>query len=294
MGGKGTIGSARAWAASEFKLAGMELPALSADLLLSHVLGLDRVHILTYPEELVEEKAWLRYKALVRRCAAGEPLQYLVGAQEFYGLLFRITPDVLIPRPETEILVERVLALAYRRPLPSLRFMDVGTGSGCIAVSIARQLPSARGWAVDISAQALEIARENAARHAVLERIHFVQSDLLECFVAEPTFDFILSNPPYVARADYERLPAIIRNHEPRNALFGGESGLDFYYRLIPEILPRLVPEGYLLIELGAGQAKQVTEIVEQQGLIWQEEVRDLQGIPHCLIARKSSKESNG
>jgi release factor glutamine methyltransferase len=283
-----TVGTARSWAIGEFKRAHVEPAGLPADLLLAYVLGWDRIRVLSRPEQSLEEEAWIRYQALVRRSAKGEPLQYLTGQQEFYGLLFQVTPDVLIPRPETELLVEEALSLIRRLLLPEIRFLDIGTGSGCIAVSVAHEFSGSVGWAVDISAAALRIARNNAVRHGVAPRIQFVQADLLECFPLAPVFHFILSNPPYVAREEYDSLPAAVKYHEPRGALFGGENGLETYRRLIPGVASRLVPGGYLLLELGAGQQKSVGQLVETGGLSLLKVLNDLQGIPRCLVARKS------
>jgi release factor glutamine methyltransferase len=283
-----TVGTARSWAIGEFKRAHVEPAGLPADLLLAHILGWDRVRVLSRPELSLEEDAWIRYQALVHRCAKGEPLQYLTGQQEFYGLLLRVTPDVLIPRPETELLVEEALSLMRGLSLPEIRFLDIGTGSGCIAVSVAHEFSGSVGWAVDISAAALRIARDNAVRHGVTARIQFVQADLLECFSLAPAFHLVLSNPPYVAREEYDSLPAAVRNHEPRGALFGGENGLEIYRRLIPDAASRLMPGGYLLLELGAGQQKSVEKLVETGGYTSLKVLNDLQGIPRCLVARKS------
>ncbi len=289
-----TIASAREWAVEEFRRAGVESPMLSADLLLGFVLGWQRVRVLSHPGHLLAQKDYACFRNLIDRRAKGEPLQYLTGEQEFYGLLFRVTPEVLIPRPETELLVEETLRLMRESPIPVVRFLDVGTGSGCIAVSVAREVPVSTGWAVDISADALRIARENAARHGVAHRIQFVQSDLLECFSSGPVFDFILGNPPYVPFDDCDSLPREVRDHEPHAALFGGASGLGVYRRAIPGISSRISPGGFLLLELGAGQAESVAGLVESGGLCVQRILDDLQGIPRCLVARKLLRREHG
>jgi release factor glutamine methyltransferase len=288
-----TVGEARSWAFGELLKAGVRSAALSADLLLGFTLGWDRVRIISHTEQLIAEDRWNHYKTLVARHASSEPLHYITGEREFYGLSFRVTPAVLIPRPETEILVEKTIELMRSHSSPA-RFVDVGTGSGCIAVSIANAVPSCTGWAVDISDDALEIARENAVRHGVADRIQFIRGDLLECFLAAPRFDFILSNPPYVALQECDNLPPDVRNFEPHLALFGGESGLEIYSRLIPGVPSHLVPEGYLLVESGAGQAEQIREIAESAGLSFEIILNDLQGIPRCLVARKISRGNNG
>lgn len=264
---------------------------LTADLLVGYVLGWDRVRLLSHGEEPADEATWARLRQLVARRANREPLQYLTGQQEFYGRPFWVTPDVLIPRPETEILVEKALGLMRQLASPGIRFADIGVGSGCIAVSIACEMPSSVGWAVDISAAALRVARENGLRHGVAERIYFVQSSLLESFPPTPCLDFILCNPPYVALGECDSLPSEVKDHEPHAALFGGACGLDVYRRLIPDVPSRLTAGGWLLLELGAGQAQAVGQFVEGAGLNLHTILNDLQGIPRCLVARKEIRE---
>jgi release factor glutamine methyltransferase len=283
-----TVAAARTWAIEELERARVESPALTADLLLGRILGWDRPHVLSHTEQLIQEEAWVRLQNLVLRRAKGEPLQYLTGEREFYGLVFRVTPDVLIPRPETEVLVEKALELLRGKSPRQSRLVDVGTGSGCIAVSIALEHPASVCWAIDLSPVALRVAHENAIRHGVAERILFVHADLLECFPRHPCFDLVLCNPPYVALTEYGSLPCAVRDHEPHLALFGGESGLEVYRRLVPEAAPRLVPGGHLLLELGAGQAEQVGRLVERQGLSLEMIIDDLQGIPRCLVGRRA------
>jgi release factor glutamine methyltransferase len=282
-----TVGSARKWALEELTRARIGSPAQTADLLVGFVLGWDRIRVLIHTEQEIPDEAWILLRSLIMRRSNGEPLQYLTGKQEFYGLSFRVTPRVLIPRPETEIMVEKALDLVRRHLLSGIRFVDIGTGSGCIAVSIAHEIPSALGWAVDISAAALEVASENASRHGVIERILFARSNLLDCFPRTPCFNFILCNPPYVAFGECDRLPSEVRNHEPHEALFGGESGLEVYRRLIPEVASRLFAGGYLLLEVGIGQAQQVGQLIEKETLSLLEVINDLQGIPRCLVGRK-------
>jgi release factor glutamine methyltransferase len=282
-----TVANARAWAIEELKRAQIGNPLLTADLLLGHVLGWERVHVLSRTEQLVPEGAWIRLQDLVCRRIHGEPLQYLTGEQEFYGLVFRVAPGVLIPRPETEILVEKALSLVENSRNSTMRFADIGAGSGCIAISIAHEIPSAVGWAIDISAAALRIARENAIRHKVNDRIYMLQSDLLSGFAPKECFDLVLCNPPYVALRDSGSLPSEVRDYEPHEALFGGESGLEVYRRLLPEVFSRLVTGGHLLLEAGAGQAEWIGQQVEKEGFSLEMIVNDLQDIPRCIIARK-------
>lgn len=289
-----TVGETRAWALGELKRAGIDAPALTADLLTGFALGWDRVRILSHPEQEIDDAARELVRDLVRRRAGGEPLQYLTGEQEFYGLAFRVTPAVLVPRPETEFLVEQAIALMRRRASAGVRFADIGTGSGCIAVSVARHVPGALGWAVDISAAALAVARENARRHGVADRIRFVRSDFLACFPEKPCLDFVLCNPPYVALDDYDSLPPEVKNHEPHEALFGGPTGMDPVRRLVPEAAARLAAGGSLLLEAGAGQAEEIARLMENEGLSLHPVVNDLQGIPRCLIGTRDSGRNDG
>ena len=277
-----TIANARAWAAKELKEAAVDAPAFIADLLLGFIMNCDRVRIISHPEEKIPNAAFLNFQNLVFRSAKGEPIQYITGNREFYGLDFRVTPDVLIPRPETELLVESAINLIKSGSAPGARFVDIGTGSGCIAVAVTREIPRATGWAVDISGSALEIARENARVQGVCDRISFVQGDLLECFSCSPHFDLILCNPPYIAQKDYGSLPSCVRDYEPHRALFGGESGLELYERLMPQAAARLVPGGYVLLEVGAGHADDVALLIKREGLALQTIVEDLQQIPRC------------
>ncbi len=282
-----TIGSARAWAARRLEQAGVESASLTADLLLGHILGWSRVQVLTRPEVSVDVETLALFKALVERRGKGEPLQYLTGEQEFYGLRFRVTEDVLIPRPETETLVEKAVNLARGMRAHMLRFADVGTGSGCISVAFVHEVPAAQGCAVDTSLAALRIARANALRHGVADRIGFLCCDVLEAFPETPLFDLILSNPPYVANAEYNDLPREVREHEPHPALFAGASGLDVLDRLIQQAAARLVHGGYLLMEIGVGQADAVTKMMLPAVFGVESVLDDLQGIPRCVVARK-------
>jgi release factor glutamine methyltransferase len=273
-------------AVEELRRAKVISPELAADILLGFTLGWDRVRIISHPEEAIVEDLWINFKNLIERHASGEPLHYLTGEREFYGLSFRVTPAVLIPRPETELLVEKTIELLKVYPSPA-RFLDIGAGSGCIAIAIAREVTSTTVWAVDISAAALNVAKQNADRHGVADRIHFVQGDLLDSFLPNESFDFILSNPPYVPLSECDNLPSDVRDYEPHLALFGGETGLEIYSRLIPRVPSHLAPGGYCLIESGAGQSEQIRELIEKAGMSIQMILNDLQGISRCLVARK-------
>ena len=256
-----------------------------AELLLMRVLGWDRAYLLTHPETLLSSEHNALYQSWIERRARHEPVQYIIGEQEFFGLKFRVTPDVLIPRPETEHLVEAALAHAGRDL--ALRIADIGTGSGAIAVVLAHALPNAQITALDISPAALAVARVNAEAHGVSDRIRFVESDLLVA-LADEQFDLIVSNPPYVANG--EELEAQVRDYEPVQALFAGPEGLDIYRRLIPQAQTSLKPGGWLLVEIGHGQREAVTQLLAG----WDDVsfIADLQGIPRVACAQKSSESA--
>jgi release factor glutamine methyltransferase len=226
------------------------------------------------------------FKALIQRRLAGEPIQYITNETEFYGLPFLVSPDVLIPRPETEHLVEKVLELAAGFPVPRipvLRIVDIGTGSGAIAIAIARHLPHASISAIDHSNPALAIAQENANRNGVAVR--FLQGDLLNP-VANEQFDIVVSNPPYVPTADRDSLSVEVRDHEPPLALFAGPDGLDIYRRLFPQSFACLVPGGFIVLEIGYGQSQPIADLLASSGLTNIEFVPDLQSIPRVAVAQ--------
>ncbi len=255
-------------------------PRRDAELILAHVLGCDPTALLTHPERPLSAKEAEQFETLLKRRLASEPVQYLTGTQEFFGLIFEVSPDVLIPRPETEHLVEALLERFDREANP--RIVDVGTGSGAIAVAIAHALPRSQVTAVDLSPRALEVARRNADRHGVMDRMSFLQSDLLAA--AEPTqFDVVVSNPPYVA--DGEVLEPQVANYEPRSALYAGPSGLEVYERLIPQASTILKPRGWLMMEIGYGQRPALEALLGG----WSEVsfVPDLQGIARVVQAQK-------
>jgi release factor glutamine methyltransferase len=277
---------------------------LAAELLLMHALTRDRTWMYTHAEALLESAEAEKYYALIARRAAGEPTQYLTGKQEFWGLEFEVTPAVLIPRPETEHVMEAALAGLGPRglkihmdtglPREKLLVADVGTGSGCLAVSLAYELPHADVFATDISAPALEVARRNATRHAVADRINFVQADLLAPFLrpsltTSPSplpFDLIVSNPPYVASNEADQLQREVRDHEPREALFGGPTGVEIYARLIEQAGTLLRSGGILVLELGYNSAEHVRTILAA-GKCWTNVTftNDLAGIPRVAAA---------
>jgi len=275
------------WAEEELVEAGIEFPRRTAEVLLAFVVNRDRVWILAHPEGLLSRAHGDLLRDLIERRKSREPLQYITGYQEFFGLRFRVGAGVLIPRPETELLVEKTIELGRDLGGKDLRFVDVGTGSGCIAVSVACGLAGSRGFGVDISFEALGIARQNALMNGAEDRIEFVCADLLDCFPPEPAFHFVLSNPPYVSRRGADMLPREVRDYEPDVALFSGESGLEIYRPLIRQAAPRLLSGGCLLMEVGAGQSDEVKGIAREEGLFPEAVLEDLRGIPRCLVARK-------
>ena len=254
-----------------------------ATVLLMHALGLNRVALIAHPERLLTREQLADIQRLVERRLRFEPIQYILGTQEFYGLELKVTPAVLIPRPETETLVEVVLArLQHHEPV---RIVDIGTGSGAIAIALAVGLRRAHVTALDLSPTALDVACENAAMHGVAGRVRFLQSDLLAAVAQESEFDAIVSNPPYIPAGDAPTLHAQVREFEPAMALFAGVEGLDIYARLIPEAAPVLRRGGLLALEIGYGQRDAIAALLAA----WDEVdfVADLQGIPRVALARR-------
>lgn len=256
-----------------------------AELLLLHVTGMDRTTLLTHPERPLALAELEAYFQAIERRAQSEPIQYITGVQEFYGLAFRVNSAVLIPRPETEHLVEAAIAAALRLPdSKPARILDIGTGSGAIAIALASNLPKATLVATDISSEALDVARGNAAQHGVAERIRFLQCDLLPA--DGNGFDIICSNPPYIA--DSEVLEAQVAAYEPHSALFAGSTGLEVYQRLIPGAAGALRNGGILLLEIGHGQSTAIEILLRASDLREPQFIADLQGIARVAVARKS------
>ncbi len=260
-----------------------------AEFLLQQATGKSRAWLMAHAEDHFAGCAAIGYAMLLDRRAKGEPIQYITGEAEFYGLPFRVTPAVLIPRPETEHVVARVLELAALLRAP--RIADVGTGSGAIAVALATKLTDARIVATDFSAPALEIARENAARNDVAARIRLLRGDLLAPVAAEQ-FDIIVSNPPYVAEADRATLDIEVREFEPATALYAGGDGLDLYRRLIPQGHATLAPGGWMVLEIGYGQQAPVHALLEQSGFGEIAFAADLQGIARVASARRAARST--
>jgi release factor glutamine methyltransferase len=237
---------------------------------------------MTHPERLLSVEELEQFDRLVERRLASEPMQYLVGEQEFFGLRFAVSPAVLIPRPETEHLVEAVLERFAREE--EVRIVDVGTGSGAIAVALAHAIPRSRVTAVDLFPAALEVARRNAQRHGVIDRLMLLTSDLLAA-VDRTDFDAVVANPPYIATA--EVLEPQVANYEPHSALYAGPTGLEVYERLIPQAVRVLKPGGWLFLEIGYGQSPALKNLMHGWGSVTL--VNDLQGIPRVALGQKQS-----
>jgi release factor glutamine methyltransferase len=279
-----TISEAIRSATEALATAGVAEPRREAASLLMFVLNEERAYLAAHPDERLTAEYGATYLDAVQRRCRREPFQYIVGKQEFYGLEFAVGPGVLIPRPETELLVEAAIEVltGYEQP----RFLDIGTGSGCIAVSILKHVPEAVAVAVDISGAAIEIAKANAVRHAVDHRIEFVPSDLFAN--VRGRFPLIVSNPPYVPQRDSATIQAEVRDHEPPVALFGGPDGLSVIRRLVFESPAHVQPRGWLMIEIGFDQADTVGEMFDKSTWSSVSFKKDLQGIPRALIARLS------
>jgi len=260
-------------------------PRMNAEVLLMFVLGVHRAYLYAHPERELTPEEEARYDEALAQRATGMPSQYIIGHQEFWGLDFVVSPAVLIPRPETEHLVETVLELACDLPRPKI--VDVGTGSGCIALALAHELKHAEVYAVDVSSAALEIASANAARLQLDGRVRFVQSDVLKALAVHHDFDFIASNPPYVGFGEADKVQKSVRDFEPRMAVFAGEQGLDVIAPLVQQAHKALKPGGWLAVEIGYSMRDAVLNLLHPT--MW-EDVRvvpDLQGIPRVVAARK-------
>jgi release factor glutamine methyltransferase len=252
-----------------------------AAILLQHLLAVERATLIAHPERTLDRGQQAHYQLLLARRLRFEPIQYILGETEFYGLRLKVTPAVLIPRPETELLVESVLGrLPHGQPL---RMADIGSGSGAIAIALAHALPQAELTALDLSPAALAIARENAATHRLADRIAFVESDLLAAVAKATPYDVIVSNPPYIPASDAATLHPQVRDHEPSLALFAGTDGLDAYRRLIPQAFALLKPGGLLALEIGYGQRDALDQLLSDFNAV--EFLPDLQGIPRVALA---------
>ncbi|QDU95516.1 peptide chain release factor N(5)-glutamine methyltransferase [Lignipirellula cremea] len=302
------------WTTDYLKKQGAEQPRLEADLLLAHACGCERIELYTQRfKEEPDEAIRTSFRSLVKRRAEGEPTAYLLGRKEFYSLPFRVTADVLIPRPETEYLVMALLDEAGKRtaelnPLPeeeggvaataakkgalakapAFKVIDVGTGSGAIAICAAKYLPASQVTAVDISAKALVVAEANAVDLEVSDRMTFLESDLLEAIPANARFDFVCSNPPYISQSEFDELPNLIKGYEPTVALLGGQTGCEVIERLIPQAAERLEAGGYLIMEISPMIEAPVHNLITADGHFDPPSTtKDLAGLPRIVRARR-------
>ena len=264
---------------------GIENPRLNAELLLGKVLGLNRVNLYVQFERPLNQQELDDYRELIRRRALHEPLQYLLEQTEFMGLPFRVRPGVLIPRPETEILIEETLKLKNALQTSNPVIVDVGTGSGCIAISLAKLWPESRVVATDISEKALELSRENAELNHVTDNVRFVQHDLFTPWDANlpQTVDILISNPPYIAKHEMAQLSEEVRDYEPEIALSDGDDGLRFYNRLFEMVREHLIDVHYLMLELSGSQPEKIIERSQFYGLNQREIIPDLNRIQRVL-----------
>lgn len=275
-----------------FRTRGIENPRLDAEILLAHVLGCERIDLYVNFDRHLDSDARARYRELVRRRAAREPLQYLTGVVEFMSLRLRVNENTMIPRPETELLVETAIGILHKEP-EAKNVLDIGTGCGNIAVAIAHALPSVRVFATDISRGALAVARKNAESLGVGDRITFLEGDLFEPLKQESlymTFDMVVSNPPYVSISEKESLAPEVAMHEPAVAIFAGEDGAYFHKRIIFEGKKFLTPGGTMILEVGAGQADTVAALFLQDGAYCDiEKLKDYGGVERIVMARRRS-----
>ncbi|MGC2477899.1 MAG: peptide chain release factor N(5)-glutamine methyltransferase [Candidatus Sulfotelmatobacter sp.] len=264
-------------------------PRMNAELLLMFTLSCDRAYLFAHPERILAPEEQSRYQAAVAERARGVPAQYITGHQEFWGMDLIVSPAVLVPRPETEHVVETILKLvkgdkvAGKKSEPDLRIVDVGTGSGCIALALAKELPQAEIHAIDISSAALEIARANAARLLMEGRVSFHQGDLLQGLSGD--FDFVVSNPPYVGESEQDQVQLEVRKFEPRGAVFAGPNGTEVIQRLVPQAKLALRPAGWLVLEVSGTIVDQVRAFMTGWNNV--DVLPDLQSIPRVVRAQK-------
>lgn len=280
-----TIGSVLAWARDDLKPRGSTSPRLDAELMLAQILECDRIKLITDSGRALQDHELAAYRQLHKRRRRGEPVAYLRGFREFFGRSFRVDTRVLVPRPETEILVEVALKRSRRVSLCA-RILDVCTGSGCVAITLAKERPTTHVTGSDISPEALEVARDNT--HRLGGRVNFVRSDLFDAFPAQGgRFDLVTANPPYIDDEDMTKLPVDIRDFEPAVALRAGPDGLRLIRRLIAECPAVLAPAGVLAMEIGAGQGEQVRTLFEAGGFTDIETTVDYQGHERIISAKR-------
>ena len=275
---------------------GVDSPRLQTELLLAHLLKQPRMRLYLEFERVLTPAEVDGFRELIRRRGQREPLQHIVGSTSFCGLEIAVSRDALIPRPETELLAERgwtfLNQLSTSNQQPSTA-MDLGTGSGCLAIALACKCPAAEVYAIDISPGALALARQNAARHGVAERIRFLQGDGFAALPQEARFDLIISNPPYIPSGEIASLQPEVRDYDPHPALDGGADGLDYGRRLAAECVPFLKPHGRVMLEFGDGQAEGLRKILQQQMWIVEAVEEDYSHRPRLMIARRSNSTAD-
>jgi release factor glutamine methyltransferase len=285
-----TIIETIASATTTLSKAGIANARLDAEVFLSHIIRKDRVWLITHRDDVLDDKNQRDFDEAIRRRSKREPLQYIIGNQEFWGLEFKVTPDVLIPRPETELIIEAALTIVPDRN-KAVRIIDLCTGSGCIAVSLAKELANAHIIATDASEKALAVARENTRDHGVADRIRYLEGDLFEPLKEldiRGQIDIIVSNPPYVRESDLPALQSEVKDHEPLMALVAGPEGTEIAQRIIRHATEYLKKNGALIMEMGLGQSGELTRMTEATGAYGKPGVlKDLAGIERVIVARK-------
>lgn len=285
-----TISRLLTWTTDHFRKSGSASPRLDAEVLLANACNCQRIELYTAFDQVPEQKAVDQFRQSVRRRSEGTPVAYLVGYREFYSLDFKVSPAVLIPRPETEFLVVAAIDLVKQSIELSrtLRIADIGTGSGVIAVTVAKNVPQCHVTATDISRGALEVARENAATHEVSERIDFIESDLFSNLSSDQQFDMVLSNPPYIGQIERGEISSDVLDHEPAQALFAGPDGTEVIRRLVPAAAEKLCPRGWLLMEISPKIERAVCQLIDESGS-WESRsiTKDLSGLARVVQCRR-------
>jgi release factor glutamine methyltransferase len=273
-------------AARKFELSGIPSPRLDAEMLLAFCQGCDRLEFFKNPTLAIGEIAQTQFQKLTERRLQGEPVAYIIGRKEFWSLVLEVNNAVLIPRPDTEVLVEEALQVCKQVDSAPIRILDIGTGSGAIALALAKELPRAQITATEISATALAVAKKNAHNLGLQSQIDFRLGNLFK--PVGDFFDIIVSNPPYIAAEDYDQLPPGVKNYEPREALFAGADGLDFFEKIISQSPGYLGEKGWLLLEIGARQGTRLAEMLEAAGYYGDISIRnDYAGLPRVIKARR-------
>jgi len=282
-----TISTLLDWTTIYFTNHKIEEPHLEAEILLAHALKIKRIELYMQHERVLKEEELAVFKQLILRRIKREPTAYIIGYKPFMSLDLNVTKDVLIPRPETEKLVEESISLIKLNGKDSVHVADIGTGSGAIGVSIAKYCKSAKVYATDISKAAIEVAESNAEKHGVKDRISFYLGDLFSPIPGDIKFDLILSNPPYIKTSEIKDLQPEISKYEPAGALDGGPDGLDYYRKIISQAPGHLADSGYLLLEAGYGQADNIIEMIKNTGSFREtKKIKDLSGIDRVILAK--------